>query len=681
MKSEQELALLSIVRSDDINSLEELIIDERYPMKHDLDALLECVELNHENIFNRMVSLRDGAYMFSGNVLSRAAALGRLSMVESLLQFKFFPVSINSAIYHASKNNQVDVLGQLIPLSYSKGVSGLDTASAQGFYDVVRVLLEAGANPNAVFSAPLASSIMHGHENIAQLLLEYGAESDSPNALKIAVCFGRINILKKLVEEHQADVTKIKSDDLISAAKYGHFETVKYLLTSGLFDFNLQDIASAFVEASDRGQDAMVMYLIEEYPSCLEHKGGIALKQAIKSKHEATADRIYTAMEQMHFKLEEKVKHHALFEAARVGSYKLYRRLLEDGANPKLCNDNGIVFVADEISIVYFNRLLRLGFPEKFIDRDKLYRAVKSGKTAILQFLKTLKVNPIEFNDLFEKKDSVEERLQILKSLLEEGADPNAEDGLALCEACANGHESLVEILLKHVDLNVQNGGPIINACRNGHHDIFNILRAKEANLQVLDHRHLAQVVDLGYLTMVRILLNLNITPTLKIISDASASGKLFIVQRLLAKPSSLELLNVDSYEQALVDLCETYPKLNEAYESFKLRSARQAMLFIRGIEPENTYGMIEDANELKDFDSPKEATNFLSLVNHVKQLDFDLKEQIGIRLPFMNQGYYTGFVNSIRKIENAKKLKKQCSTSSQIDSETSDIESPKLNV
>ncbi|KAI2926300.1 hypothetical protein CBS63078_2226 [Aspergillus niger] len=91
--------------------------------------------------------------------------------------------------------------------------TALGAAAAQGHLDVAVTLLEAGANVNypnpRVFSGqrsdPLFLAVARGHLPVCEVLLNYGAEDyhhfkgDLPSALVVAVCSGRLDIVKTLL--------------------------------------------------------------------------------------------------------------------------------------------------------------------------------------------------------------------------------------------------------------------------------------------------------------------------------------------------------------------------------------------------------------------------------------------------------------------------------------------------
>ena len=74
-----------------------------------------------------------------------------------------------------------------IPVNFNAPVSGsltaLFVASERGHLEVIRVLLENGADPNVAWcgEVPLSRSLMLSHLDVARLLLEYGADINARN--------------------------------------------------------------------------------------------------------------------------------------------------------------------------------------------------------------------------------------------------------------------------------------------------------------------------------------------------------------------------------------------------------------------------------------------------------------------------------------------------------------------
>ena len=144
-------------------------------------------------------------------------------------------------------------------------------ASEAGLGDVVRVLLEDGADVNAEGGdndSALQIASIEGHEEIVKMLLQHGADvnaegGDNDSALQIASFEGHEEIVKMLLQ-HGADVNAQGGHGtaLQMASTAGHEAIVEMLLEKGA-DVDLYDEISALFLASSEDHEAIVKMLLE----------------------------------------------------------------------------------------------------------------------------------------------------------------------------------------------------------------------------------------------------------------------------------------------------------------------------------------------------------------------------------------------------------------------------------
>jgi RNA polymerase sigma factor (sigma-70 family) len=176
---------------------------------------------------------------------------------------------------------------------YNAGYGGcgapLKNASAGGHIEIVRLLLQHGADPNlpeegiAPHGHALYSAVYNGHYEIASLLLEAGAYSNpevesSADAVWIAIRRGDIRMLDLLASHGAVWQIPIGLDGALTyeriaatgirrtlgiLAFYGDTGTAERLLAS---DPVLADNPEALTDAASRGHDAFVRLLLRFQP-------------------------------------------------------------------------------------------------------------------------------------------------------------------------------------------------------------------------------------------------------------------------------------------------------------------------------------------------------------------------------------------------------------------------------
>jgi uncharacterized protein len=200
----------------------------------DIERVRELL-LGDPSLANK-VGEHDGYYLGAGAPISNAAAVGRMDIVQLLLD-------------HGADPNLPEE--QVAP----KG-KALYSAVFNGHYEIAKLLLERGAFPNPPVEssgdALWVSREFRPDKRMEQLLLSYGAKPapehtdenwppGAPNWLRIsplheAARRGDLKEVRKLVEAG-ADLTArdehLRSTPLAWAAKFGQVEVVKFLLTRG----------------------------------------------------------------------------------------------------------------------------------------------------------------------------------------------------------------------------------------------------------------------------------------------------------------------------------------------------------------------------------------------------------------------------------------------------------------
>ena len=227
----------------------------------------EDVVTTPDDVYKHLVAR--GAYVDIG----MAASTGDLGRVRALLD------------EDPSRANRVDDYH-----SYYVGCGApLKNAAAGGHIDIVRLLLEHGADPNlpeegiAPHGHALYSAVYNGHYDIARLLLEHGAYPNpevesSADAVWIAIRRGDIRMLQLLASYGAVWQIPIQLDGALTyerivetgirravnvLAFYGDIAAAEPLFAA---DAALADDAEALTHAATRGHDAFVRLLLRYQP-------------------------------------------------------------------------------------------------------------------------------------------------------------------------------------------------------------------------------------------------------------------------------------------------------------------------------------------------------------------------------------------------------------------------------
>lgn len=183
---------------------------------------------------------------------------------------------LDDQLYYASRNGNEELVRELI--QKGAGVNNwirppLEVASMQGYNGIVKILLEAGANPN-LKSGPLDSNALeaaatYDQEVTVRKLLEAGADVNlkggkNNNALHAGIVGGHAKIVRVLLDAG-ADISSTDrrgQTALVSACEQGFFNIVSTLISCGA-DINAEG-GAALQMACVRTHSEIVRLLIEK---------------------------------------------------------------------------------------------------------------------------------------------------------------------------------------------------------------------------------------------------------------------------------------------------------------------------------------------------------------------------------------------------------------------------------
>lgn len=138
----------------------------------------------------------------------------------------------------------------------------LHLAAAFGFCDIVRTLLENGANVHSWHNTAIVNASKYGHLEVVRLLIEYGADVNARNCpLFWAAGYNRLEIARLLLD-HGADVQELDEDLILGLSGNGYIEMARLLVKTG---FNPEEgwKNAALYAASIEGHVENVRLLLE----------------------------------------------------------------------------------------------------------------------------------------------------------------------------------------------------------------------------------------------------------------------------------------------------------------------------------------------------------------------------------------------------------------------------------
>jgi ankyrin repeat protein len=267
--------------------------------------------------------------------------------------------SLDPAMYGAAQQKHTQIVRLLLEKGANvnaagdrEGKTALQHASKHGHTQIVELLLEKGADVNLsdiLGGTALQQASQEGHEQIVRLLLEKGAEVNIGNkegetALIWASGNGHTQIVELLLEKG-ADFNfpdfSFKAA-LQWASVAGHEQIVRLLLKKGA-DVNFGGVMcfTALWWASMRGHTQIVKLLLEKGAdvNLSDRLGGAALEQASQEGHEQIVRLLLEKGAHVNFGGITGLP--ALWWASKRGDTQIVELLLEKGADVNLTNSSG----------------------------------------------------------------------------------------------------------------------------------------------------------------------------------------------------------------------------------------------------------------------------------------------------------------------------------------------------
>ncbi|AYV85138.1 MAG: repeat protein [Satyrvirus sp.] len=196
---------------------------------YDYGIYLRIVELPIDDPEFRMIKDPQGDKWRANKIILKERYL--LADIGTYDKFEIYQLGLA----WASVNNHLEIVKYVIEKGadiHAENDQALRKASRNGHLEIVKLLIEKGANIHAVNDGALHGASFNGHLEIVKLLTENGADIHAENdrALQWASENGHLEIVKLLIDKG-ANIHAENDGALRWASLYGHSEIIKFLKT------------------------------------------------------------------------------------------------------------------------------------------------------------------------------------------------------------------------------------------------------------------------------------------------------------------------------------------------------------------------------------------------------------------------------------------------------------------
>jgi len=199
-----------------------------------------------------------------------------VSPLTSKVPLDFDPETVDCFVSLATKVGSLDIAKLLIHdagFQLESFANPVITAIEYGQLELLQYLLE---DLNAIVDlndeAPILLAIANGHLDIVKYLVaEYSSQCidlfvDEYEVIRIAAAYGRLDILKWLIEDsgHTVDVTAHENAAVRKAVEYNHLDVLRYFIEdcSQLVDISAVD-AETIIRAEENESESAIRYVFD----------------------------------------------------------------------------------------------------------------------------------------------------------------------------------------------------------------------------------------------------------------------------------------------------------------------------------------------------------------------------------------------------------------------------------
>jgi ankyrin repeat protein len=251
------------------------------------------------------------------------------------------------------------------------GKSALHMAVVQNHIDIVRILVEHGAQVNSDTSPPLSLAVSHGHSEITALLLQHGADPNSVDAFGItpllaAIAKRRLDLVQLLLQykaKVNASTTVLQQTPLFLAILSEQVDMVQLLIEHGA-DVSVQDPrgCTPLFMAISKNQTAMV-HLLLKHGADTDTKNWMGSSPLLMAVKKGNCDMVQALLQHnaaavIDDNKEKNVTTTPLFVAMALRQSEIVSLLVENGAHLHSTKENSVppfVFAAqtDNLDALY----------------------------------------------------------------------------------------------------------------------------------------------------------------------------------------------------------------------------------------------------------------------------------------------------------------------------------------